>query len=490
LLTVEGLTKRFPGVIALENVSLSLGAAEVIAIIGENGAGKSTLMKILSGVYQPDEGFIELEGTRFQPKSPSEALDAGIRIIYQELSGLDNLDIASNIFLGREKRIGGFVDSKSMQAESRTILSRIGLDRDPRTLLGDLPIAEKQLVEIARALSLKVKVLILDEPTSSLTSEETETLLGLVKELKSQGVSIIYITHRLDEINQIADRIVALRDGKNAGELNGKTATKQEMIKMMIGRDLERATHSVMEQGPVVLEADGLVTGRYPAIPNSFKVHQGEILGVAGLVGAGRSEIARALFGIDRFSGSVMIDGKPARLKRPQDAIRHGVFLIPEDRRGCGLTVELSVAENATLPQLKSVSKGGLVNAAKQAQRAQNIVDRMKVKTAALNTTISTLSGGNQQKVVLGRWLELGPKLLIVDEPTRGIDVGSKSEIYDQLRAIADAGTAILMISSDMEEIINISDRVMVMHEGRITGTVAGADIKEETIMKLATGGN
>jgi ribose transport system ATP-binding protein len=243
----------------------------------------------------------------------------------------------------------------------------------------------------------------------------------------------------------------------------------------------------VMEQGPVVLEADGLVTGRYPAIPNSFKVHQGEILGVAGLVGAGRSEIARALFGIDRFSGSVMIDGKPARLKRPQDAIRHGVFLIPEDRRGCGLTVELSVAENATLPQLKSVSKGGLVNAAKQAQRAQNIVDRMKVKTAALNTTISTLSGGNQQKVVLGRWLELGPKLLIVDEPTRGIDVGS---IYDQLRAIADAGTAILMISSDMEEIINISDRVMVMHEGRITGTVAGADIKEETIMKLATGGN
>lgn len=488
MLTVEGLTKRFPGVTALENVSFSLAQSEVVAIIGENGAGKSTLMKILSGVYQPDEGTLTLEGHAFHPKSPSEALDAGIRIIYQELSGLDNLDIASNIFLGREIRKGVFVDTAAMRLESQRILSRVGLTRDPRTLLKDLPIAEKQLVEIARALSLKVKVLILDEPTSSLTSEETDTLLGLVKELKGQGVSIIYITHRLDEVPVIADRIVALRDGKNAGELSAATATKADMIRLMIGRDIPRPIHQERSHGQIAMKVSSLHTQRYPAESISFELHEGEILGVAGLVGAGRSELARALFGIDSFNGSVEVSGQPVRIKCPQDAIRNRVFLIPEDRRGCGLTVELSVMENATLPSLPAVSVASMVQSSKQGMLARKIVEQMRVKTASVETTISKLSGGNQQKVVLGRWLELGPKVLIVDEPTRGIDVGSKSEIYALLREIASQGSAILMISSDMEEVINTSDRVMVMHEGKVAGFASGDDIKEEVIMRFATG--
>lgn len=489
MLRLSGITKRFPGVVALENVNLDLAPGEVVAIIGENGAGKSTLMKILSGVYQADAGTIEFEGKPLVLKSPSDALDVGIRIIYQELSGLDNLDVASNIFLGREFRIGPFVDQKRLEQESISILRRVGLEVSPSTPLSRLSIAEKQLVEIARALSLKVKVLILDEPTSSLTLEETHNLLSLVKELKSQGVAILYITHRLDEVLQIADRIVGLRDGRNAGGLPRESITKDAMIKMMVGREILKSDHKPIGGGETVLRLKGFHSQRYPKEEINLEIRAGEILGMAGLVGAGRSELVRAIFGIDPYRGQIEVDGQVVRIKSPRDAIRHGLFLAPEDRRGCGLTVQMSVKDNTTMPKLPKLANFGLINRRLEEAYAAESVNKMNVKTASLHTQIATLSGGNQQKVVLGRWLALQPKVLIVDEPTRGIDVGSKAEIYAELRAIAASGTAIWMISSDMEEVINVSDRVAVMHEGKLSGILEHVDVSEEAIMKLATGG-
>jgi ribose transport system ATP-binding protein len=475
LLKITNITKTFPGVKALEDVSIDLAGGEVVAIIGENGAGKSTLMKILSGVHRADSGTIEFEGQPYIVKSPSDALDKGIRIIYQELSGLDNLDI---------------VNQAKLIEESKQILQRVGLAVAPNTLLSQLSIAEKQLVEIARALSLKVKVLILDEPTSSLTLEETQNLLNIVRDLKSQGVSILYITHRLDEVQQIADRVVVLRDGKNAGGLTKEEITKDAMVKMMIGREIKKADYLSKNTGEIALKLVNVCSARYPNIPINLDIRYGEILGMAGLVGAGRSELVRAVYGIDPYKGSLEVAGQPIKIRSPKDAIMYGIFLAPEDRRGCGLTVEMSVKENASMPKLRALTNFGLINLKKEERYAQESVALMNVKTATINTKISTLSGGNQQKVVLGRWLAMNPKVLIVDEPTRGIDVGSKAEIYAQLREIASTGTAIWMISSDMEEVINVSDRVAVMHEGQITGVLDGDQVNEESIMKLATGGH
>ncbi len=490
MLKLANITKTFPGVKALEDVNIDLATSEVVAIIGENGAGKSTLMKILSGVHKADEGTIEFEGQPYNIKSPSDALDKGIRIIYQELSGLDNLDIASNIFLGREFRKGPFVNQRQLNEESKRILARVGLSVDPSTLLNRLSIAEKQLVEIARALSLKVKVLILDEPTSSLTLEETQNLLNIVRELKAEGVSILYITHRLDEVLQIADRVVALRDGKNAGNLTKDNISKDAMVKLMIGREINKEDRNLTCGGEVALRLSNFCSARYPNCPINLDIRSGEILGMAGLVGAGRSELVRAVYGIDPYRGDIELAGKKIRIKSPKDAIMYGIFLAPEDRRGCGLTVEMSVKENASMPKLKALTNFGLINLKKEEVYAKHSVALMNVKTASINTKISTLSGGNQQKVVLGRWLAMNPKVLIVDEPTRGIDVGSKAEIYAQLREIASTGTAIWMISSDMEEVINVSDRVAVMHEGKLTGVLARSEVTEESIMKLATGGH
>ena len=490
MLKLANITKTFPGVKALEDVSIDLAPGEVVAIIGENGAGKSTLMKILSGVHKADSGTIEFEGQPYVIKSPSDALDKGIRIIYQELSGLDNLTIASNIFLGREFRKGPFVDQPRLNAESEKILARVGLALNPATLLSRLSIAEKQLVEIARALSLQVKVLILDEPTSSLTLEETQRLLTIVRELKEQGVSILYITHRLDEVQQIADRVVSLRDGRNAGNLAKNEISKDAMVKLMIGREIKKEDRAIASGSEIALKLVNFCSARYPNRPINLEVRQGEILGMAGLVGAGRSELVRAVFGIDPYRGNVEVSGMKVRIRSPKDAIMFGVFLAPEDRRGCGLTVEMSVKENASMPKLKQLAKLGLINLKQEEAYATESVALMNVKTATINTKISTLSGGNQQKVVLGRWLAMKPKVLIVDEPTRGIDVGSKAEIYVQLRKIASSGTAIWMISSDMEEVINVSDRVAVMHEGSITGILERDQVNEESVMKLATGGH
>jgi ribose transport system ATP-binding protein len=489
LLNLQSITKRFAGVTALEKVSLDLADGEVVAVIGENGAGKSTLMKVLSGVHQPDDGTILLDGKPIRFSSPREALDAGIRIIYQELSVLENLSVGANIFLGREFKKGLMVDESRTERESRQILDKVGLRVEPNRLVSSLSIAERQLVEIGRALSFRVRILILDEPTSSLTLEETQRLLSLVSDLRSKGVAILYITHRLDEIPLIADRVVALRDGKNSGALSKSDISKSAMVELMVGRAIQREEYVAQDKGAAVMQLSNVRTRRYPEQSVNFTIYEGEILGMAGLVGAGRTELARSIFGIDNFNGSVKIQSQEIKLSSPEKAIQAGIFLAPEDRRGCGLTVQMSVKDNASMPNLKALTSSGLINKHLERTYAKKIVESLGVKAESVETSIANLSGGNQQKVVLGRWMALKPKVFIVDEPTRGVDVGAKAEIYAQLREIAKSGTAVWMISSDMEEILMVSDRIAVMHEGRVAGILSRHEATEEKVMTLATGG-
>lgn len=489
MLRLRGVTKRFGGVPALDSVDLELDAGEVVAVIGENGAGKSTMMKVIGGVYVPDAGTIELDGAPVAFRSPSDALARGIRIIYQELTVLENLDIAANVFLGREKRRGVLLDEAAMRTETAAILDRIGLKLDPRRLVASLSLAERQLVEIARALSMSVRILILDEPTSSLTLDETQHLFRLVRELRADGVAILYVSHRLDEVKQIADRVVALRDAKNAGNLAKDEIEHAAMIKLMVGRDLAPSRASGRDGGAVRLRLSNLRTTRYPHEAVDLDVRAGEILGMAGLVGAGRSELARAVFGVDPYRGSIEVDGSLTRVSVPRDAIDAGVYLVPEDRRGTGITIELTVRDNITLPDLRALAVAGLIQRSQEADYATTWSERMHVKTQSIETPVLNLSGGNQQKVVLARWLALKPKVLICDEPTRGVDVGAKAEIYAEMRALADSGVAIWMISSDMEEVLAVSDRIVVMHEGRLAGALDRDRFSEEAVMRLAVGG-
>jgi ribose transport system ATP-binding protein len=491
---MRGIGKRFPGVVALDNVSLEVNRGEVVALIGENGAGKSTLMKILGGVYQPDEGEILVEGKPIRVQSVSDAIRLRIGFIHQELNVLENLDVASNIFLGREPRRGGLfsrIDRKKMYAEAEVYLKRLGLTVSGRTQLGTLSIAQQQLVEIAKALSQDARMLIMDEPTSSLTLSETERLMAVVKELRAQGVSVIYISHRLGEVEELADRVVALRDGRNAGTLAREEITHDRMVRMMIGRDIKG--FYPREGGGAARAARfavrSLRTRRYPQHVVSFEVREGEILGFAGLVGAGRSEVAEAVFGVaPPVGGEVLLDGKALRIHSPRDAIRHGIYLIPEDRRRCGLNVEELIRKNVTLPALGRYSTAGVVSVREERKASQKVCEELRVKAPSVEVRAGNLSGGNQQKVVLAKWLSLGPKVLIFDEPTRGIDVGAKAEIYDLMRRLAAEGVAVMMISSDMEEVLGVSDRVAVMHEGRLTGFLEGDACTEEAVMRFAVG--
>jgi ribose transport system ATP-binding protein len=491
MLEMRQITKRFPGVVALDSVDLEIYPAEVVALAGENGAGKSTLMKILGGVYAADEGSISINGAETAIRSVSDATAKGIAFVHQELNVLDNLTVAENVFLGREPRIAGFlVDTRKLNADTAVLLKRLGLDMAGRTPLRELSIAQQQMVEIAKALSLNAQILILDEPTSSLTLTETERLLNVVKDLKSQGVSIIYISHRLGEIEQIADRVVVLRDGRNAGTLQREEITHDSIVKLMVGRDIARFYKPAanVESTPFA-EIKELRTRRYPEKPVSFDVRRGEILGFAGLVGAGRSEAAQAIFGVDaRLSGDISLDGTRVDLATANDAIKNGIYLVPEDRRVAGLIVDLPVRENITLPELNRFATAGLVSSEKERSTAKQMCEKLGVKTPSVETKAANLSGGNQQKVVLAKWLSLNPKLLIFDEPTRGIDVGAKAEIYQLMRGLAESGVAIMMISSDMEEILGESDRIAVMHEGRITGILNREEASEEAVMKLAVG--
>ena len=491
-LQMKGIGKRFPGVVALDAVDLEVHAGEVVALAGENGAGKSTLMKVLGGVYQPDEGEVLINGEPVQIRSVADATRLGIGFVHQELNVLDNLTVAENVLLGREPRYAGYlIDRKELNNEATKHISRVGLDVAPGTPLSKLSIAQQQLVEIAKVLSQNASILILDEPTSSLTLTETERLLGIIKELRSKGVSLIYISHRLGEIGEIADRVVVLRDGKNAGTISREKLSHDAIVSLMVGRDIKRREKTSASRGTeAAVEIRELRTSRYPNKPLSFDVRDGEIFGIAGLVGSGRSEAAQAIFGVDRSSGgTILVKGNAVRVGNVRDSIRNGIFLVPEDRRNSGLIVDSSIRENITLPALKRVSSAGLVNAKREKKRASEMCEQMRVKTPSTETIAKNLSGGNQQKVVLAKWLSLEPKLMIFDEPTRGIDVGAKAEIYELMRGLAESGVSIVMISSDMEEILNESDRIAVMHEGRIAGTLAGGEATEEAVMKLAVGG-
>ena len=493
LLELRGITKRFPGVTALGEVSLSVGPGEVVALIGENGAGKSTLMKILGGVYAPDEGEIVFNGKPVAIRGVADALALGIGFIHQELNVLENLSVGANIFLGREPCRGGplcLVDRRRIDEESAVLLKRLGLNVSPRQLVGELSLAQQQIVEIAKALSLNARVLIMDEPTSSLTLTETDRLLGTVEDLRGAGVSIIYVSHRLAEIERIADRAVALRDGRNAGLLAKGQITHANMVSLMVGRKLEDLyVQGRAERRGGYFEVRGLRTRYRPHQRVSFTVAGGEILGLAGLVGAGRSEVARAIFGVEpALEGSVFLDGKEVKIYSPCDAITAGIFLAPEDRRRAGLVTDMSVRENITLAGLERYTRGGLIRRRSEDAVARREVESLRIKTPGVQTRVANLSGGNQQKVVLGKWLSLGPKVMIFDEPTRGIDIGARAEIYRLMRELAERGVAILMISSDLEEVLGVSDRVLVLHEGSVAGSLPREQCSEEAIMHLAVG--
>lgn len=491
ILEMQKISKRFPGVVALDNVDLSIFPGEVVALAGENGAGKSTLMKILGGVYHSDAGTIRVDGSETVIQSVSDATAHGIAFVHQELNVLDNLTVAENVYLGREPRTFGFlIDRAKLNADTELYLKRLGLSVPPDTPLRELSIARQQMVEIAKALSLNARIVIMDEPTSSLTLTETERLLQVIKDLRRDGVSVIYISHRLGEIGRIADRVVVLRDGRNAGMLGRDEITHDKIVKLMVGRDIERFYKpSAAEKAEPFAEIRDLRTRRYPDRSNSFDVRRGEILGFAGLVGAGRSETAQAIFGVDpAVSASVSLDGRRVDIKSARDAIENGIYLVPEDRRVSGLIVDIPIRSNITLPALSRYASAGLISRDRENKKAREMCEKLGVKALSPETNAANLSGGNQQKVVLAKWLSLNPRLLIFDEPTRGIDVGAKAEIYELMRDLAKSGVAIMMISSDMEEILGESDRIAVMHEGAITGILDREQATEEAIMNLAVG--
>lgn len=494
LLEMRGITKRFPGVQALTSVDIALRAGEVVAIIGENGAGKSTLMKVLGGIHHPDEGAVLLSGNETHFHSVHDSLAAGVSIIHQELVLCDNLDIAGNIFLGREavsNRWLRTLDRHEMNRLTAELLHRVGLDRAPTTPMTQLSIAEQQLVEIAKAISRDARIVVMDEPTSSLTVRETEMLFKVIEDLRSQGIGVLYISHRLQEIIRIADRVVALRDGRRVGELMRGEVTEDAMIRLMIGRDItEFFPDANRKASDVLLRVNGLRHARLRQ-PISFELKAGEILGFAGLVGAGRTETMRALFGIDPvLDGTIEINGSPVEITGVPSAIAAGLAMVPEDRKLQGLILEMTIEQNISLAGLRQFSAWGVMKRALHRMIAEEQRESLHIKTPSIHQQALNLSGGNQQKVVLGKWLALKPKILILDEPTRGIDVNSKTEIYQLMRALADRGMGILMVSSDMEEILGVSDRIIVMHEGYVSGELPKEKFSEKAVMLLAAGKN
>ena len=492
-LELIGIRKRYPGVVALNGVSLAVHPGEVIGLVGENGAGKSTLMKVLGGVVAPDSGTLRVDGVARTALTVHDAMAAGIAFVHQELNLFDNLDVASNVFIGREVLAGGFlklVDTRALRQRVRPLLERLGCDFGPDAMVDRLSLAQRQLVEIAKALSLQARLVIMDEPTSSLTIAETDRLLRVIAGLRSDGVSIIFISHRLGEVERCADRVVVLRDGAVAGELDRAGIGHAAMIRLMIGREL-KGSHvpPARPPGGAALEVRDATTNAHPARTVDLTVREGEILGLAGLVGSGRTELARAVFGIDRLlAGSVRVAGSSIDGGDPRAAIERGLFLVPEDRKRCGLLLDFSVAENISLPSLRSHARGLLVSVAAEQRSAQRQKESLGIRTPTVTAAAGVLSGGNQQKVALAKWLSMKPRVIILDEPTRGIDVGSKSEIYGLLRALADSGVAILMISSDMEEVIGVCDRIAVMHEGRISGLLERPQFSERNVLHLAVG--
>jgi ribose transport system ATP-binding protein len=487
------IRKSYPGVVALSGVSLAVRAGEVVGLVGENGAGKSTLMKVLGGVVAPDTGNLRTDGAERPALTVHDAMANGIAFVHQELNLFENLDVAANVFIGREVLVGGFlklVDTQALRQRVRPLLERLGCDFGPDAMVDDLSLAQRQLVEIAKALSLQARLVIMDEPTSSLTIAETDRLLRVIAGLRADGVSIIFISHRLGEVERCADRVVVLRDGTVAGELDRAHISHAAMIRLMIGRELKgNYVAPVRPPGDAALEVSDATTSAHPDHSVSLAVRQGEILGLAGLVGSGRTELARGLFGIDRLlAGSVRVAGTPLDGGGPRAAIERGLYLVPEDRKRCGLLLDFSVTENISLPDLRSYANASFVSVTAEQRNALRQKESLGIRVPTVSAAAGVLSGGNQQKVALAKWLSMKPRAMILDEPTRGIDVGSKSEIYGLLRALADSGVAILMISSDMEEVIGVCDRIAVMHEGRISGLLERPQFSERNVLHLAVG--
>ncbi|MAI69889.1 MAG: D-xylose ABC transporter ATP-binding protein [Rhodopirellula sp.] len=491
LLEVRKIGKQFPGVRALNDVDLIVQQAEVLAVIGENGAGKSTLMKILAGVQMPDRGQVLIDGEPVMLDSVKVSLDSGVALIHQELNLAENLQVGENIYLGREPNRLGFIARKQINVDAAKVLKQIGLAVEPTTPLSDLSIGQRQMVEIAKAISVGARVLIMDEPTSSLSTAEAERLFDVVKDLRKRGVSVIYISHRLGEVKALSDRVVVLRDGENAGVLDRDEITHDNMVRMMVGRDVSQFyARETLPIGDIVLSVERLRTPTWPEHEINFSIRQGEIVGISGLVGAGRTEMLRTLFGIDDpVAGTVAVDGKMIDLKSPIAAIDAGIALVPEDRKLNGLVIDMSVRHNIGLAALsRNRLAGGFLNRAIESRDATQMIHDLRIKTPNDSQIARFLSGGNQQKVVLGKWLAMMPKILLLDEPTRGIDVGAKQEIYQLMEKLAKEGLAVLFVSSEMEEIMGMSDRTIVMHEGRITGELQRSELSEESIMQLATG--
>jgi ribose transport system ATP-binding protein len=493
LLKVEGISKGFPGVQALDGVSFELDQGEVLALVGENGAGKSTLMKILSGIYTMDAGRIVIDGDEVDVNDPKVAQKLGISIIHQEMHLMPHLTVAQNIYIGREPRTGPWVREAELNRRTKKLLDGLNIHLRPTQSVGDLTVASQQMVEIAKALSYDhTKILIMDEPTSAISISETKVLFGLIRSLRDRGVGIVYISHRMEELRQIADRVTVLRDGQYVGTRGMDEVTDDEIIAMMVGRDISAAYLSRQDvpasTGEVALSVRGLSTKNLLR-DVSFDLHKGEILGFAGLMGAGRTETARAVIGADPMSeGTIEVNGKVVRISGPEVAVRLGIGYLPEDRKRHGLMLEQDVAFNVSMASLRSNKAPlGFLREGRARRVTDGFIKALRIKTPSSRTTVKTLSGGNQQKVVIAKWLARNCDVLIFDEPTRGIDVGAKEEIYKLLNELADQGKAIIMISSELPEVLRLSHRIVVMSQGRVTGMLSPDEADQETIMKLAT---
>jgi ribose transport system ATP-binding protein len=492
ILEMRAIDKRFPGVHALDDVSMDVLPGEVHALVGENGAGKSTLMKILAGVYMADGGEIVYKGEPYAPRTPGAARDAGIVTIYQELNLVPVLSVTENMYMGMELTRGPFLDWPTMHRRSRELLaSRLHLDIDPRIAVGRLGVGQQQMVEVAKALLHEADIIIMDEPTASLSLREIADLFTIVRELKSHGVSTIFISHHLDETFELSDRTTVLRDGRLVATLSTSELDTQSLIQLMVGRDL--AAHDPKRPAPIgdeILRVEGLTRlGVFEDV--SFSVRAGEIVGIAGLVGAGRTEVVRAIFGADPVDrGRVHVDGKPVSIRNPRDAIDHGIALLTEDRKSQGLVLIFDVRENITLPLLGRLTRGPLTDKGREGEITAGFIDRLAIKAASQEQLALNLSGGTQQKVVLSKWLAAKARVIIFDEPTRGIDVGAKAEIYEIMNELVAQGDAILMVSSELPEILAMSDRVLVMQGGRVRGELDRSEATQERIMHLATGSN
>ncbi|MBK8019980.1 MAG: sugar ABC transporter ATP-binding protein [Chloroflexi bacterium] len=487
---LSNISKSFRGVHALRNVTFSVLPGEIHALVGENGAGKSTLMKILSGDYQRDAGAIRIDGEQVEIRNPHEGREHGIGIIYQEFSLASDLTVAENLFLNQLSGRGGLINWPAMYKRAEALIQSVGFQINPRTKVRDLTVAYQQMVEITKEFSQNVKVLVLDEPTAVLAPQETERLFSVMRRLKEQGISFIHISHRLEEVLEIADRITVLKDGEVVGTVNKRDVTKDDIIQMMIGRKLSAMyPKRSIKPGEVVLSVSGL-SGLNNVTDISFDVRAGEVLGIAGLVGSGRTEVARAIFGADRStSGRISLYGKPLNVRSVQKAVKSGIGLVPEDRKQQGVILPMSVRKNVTLPSLRKVTTFlGIFRANRERTMVNDLITKLAIKTNGMNAEVADLSGGNQQKVALAKWLSRDCDVLILDEPTRGVDVGAKVEIYNVINTLAAQGIAIIMISSEMMEVIGMADRVMVMSRGHLTGFLEGEDITEENILRLSIG--